>query len=71
MKKIYLVGYDNGVLYGDYEKFIFKYCYTTKGQANQAIEELKQDKDFLESINYYFPERINFWIEEIELVEEK
>ena len=69
MKKIYLVKYDNGEDYEDYDKYVFKYCYGTKEQANKAMEELKQDEDFLEDINSFHPERINFWISEIELVD--
>jgi len=73
MKKIYLVKYDNGEVCEDYEEYTFQYCYTTKGQANSAIEELKQDKDFLLN-TCIFEDNIpnmNFWVEEIELVEEK
>lgn len=69
MKTIYLIKYDNGEEYEDYEEYTFKYCYTTKGQANQAIEELKQDSDFLESINSFNPEEVDFWITEVELVD--
>lgn len=69
MKTIYLVKYDNGEYCEDYAECTFKYCYTTKGQANQAIEELKQDKDFLESVNSFNPENVDFWIEEVELVD--
>ena len=54
MKKIYLVQYDNGEEYPeDYEDFTFKYCYSSEEQALQAIDELKQDQDFLENICWY------------------
>ena len=69
MKIIYLVKYDNGEEYEDYEEFTFKYCYSSKRQAYKAIQELKQDKDFLESVNCCFPERVDFWITEVELVD--
>jgi hypothetical protein len=69
MKTIYLVKYNNGEEFEDYEEFTFKYCYSSKRQANRAIEELKQDKDFLENVNCDYPERVDFWIEEVELVD--
>jgi len=69
MKTIYLIKYDNGEEGRLYEEFTFKYCYNTKSQANQAIEELKQDNDFLESMYSFNPENVHFWIEEMELVD--
>ena len=69
MKKIYLVKYDNGEEYEDYREFTFKYCYSSERQAYKAMQELKQDKDFLESINCDIPEKIDFWTEEVELVD--
>ena len=69
MKKIYLVKYNNGEEYEDYEEYTFKYCYSLKEQALQAIEELKKDQDFLESINPFDTTEIKFWVESIELID--
>ena len=71
MKKIYLVKYNNGEEYPEeYEEFTFKYCYSSKEQALQAIEELKKDQDFLEDINDFVePTEIEFWVESVELVD--
>lgn len=71
MKKIYLIQYDNGEEYPeDYEEFTFKYCYSSKEQALQAIEELKQDQDFLENISELVDtNNINFWVKVVELVD--
>lgn len=74
IRKIYLVKFDNG--FDKEQVFTFKYCYKTKEQANKAIEELKQDKDLLKDyissfdsdkncVDFY----IEFWIEELELVD--
>jgi len=71
MKKIYLVQYDNGEEYPeDYEDFTFKYCYSSEEQALQAIDELKQDQDFLENISELVDtNNINFWVKVVELVD--
>ena len=72
MKKIYLVQYDNGEggYPEDYEEFIFKYCYSSKEQALQAIEELKQDQEFLKNINEFIDTNdIDFWVKVVELVD--
>lgn len=71
MKKIYLVQYDNGEKYPeDYEEFTFKYSYSSKEQALQAIEELKQDQEFLKDANDFVDTNdINFWVKVIELVD--
>ena len=71
MKKIYLVQYDNGEKYPeDYEEFTFKYCYSSKEQALQAIEELKQDQEFLKDVNDFVDTNdINFWVKVVELVD--
>lgn len=71
MKKIYLVQYNNGEEYPEeYEEFTFKYCYSSKGQALQAIEELKQDQEFLKDINDSVDTNdINFWVKVVELVD--
>ena len=71
MKKIYLVQYNNGEEYPeDYEEFTFKYCYSSKEQALQAIEELKQDQEFLKNINDFVDtNNINFWVKVVELVD--
>ena len=71
MKKIYLVQYNNGEEYPeDYEEFTFKYCYSSKEQALQAIEELKQDQEFLENISELVDtNNINFWVKVVELVD--
>ena len=71
MKKIYLVQYNNGEEYPeDYEEFTFKYCYSSKEQALQAIEELKQDQEFLKNINDFVDTNdINFWVKVVELVD--
>lgn len=69
MKKIYLVNYSNGEIFEDYEQYTFKYCYTSKEQANKAIEELKQDKDFLETINPFDISGIDFWITSLDLID--
>lgn len=68
MTKIYLVKYNNGEDYEDYEDYTFKYCYSSKQQAQQAIEELQQDQDFLDSINPFDTTNIKFWIESIDLI---
>lgn len=60
MKKIYLIKFE------DCEERVYNCCYATKELANNAIEELKQNKDFLE--NFVCPEEINFWVEEVELI---
>ena len=71
MKKIYLVQYNNGEEYPeDYEEFTFKYCYSSEEQALQAIEELKQDQEFLENISELVDTtNINFWVKVVELVD--
>ena len=71
MKKIYLVQYNNGEEYPeDYEEFTFKYCYSSKEQALQAIEELKQDQEFLENVSELVDiTNINFWVKVVELVD--
>lgn len=72
MKKIYLVQYDNGEKYPeDYAEFTFKYSYSSKEQALQAIKELKQDKEFLKNVNDFIDDTndINFWIKVVELVD--
>lgn len=71
MKKIYLVQYNNGEEYPeDYEEFTFKYCYSSKAQALQAIEELKQDQEFLENVSELVDtNNINFWVKVVELVD--
>lgn len=72
MKKIYLVQYNNGDEYpGYYSEFTFKYCYSSKKQALQAIEELKQDQEFLENISEFIDDTtsINFWVKVVELVD--
>ena len=71
MKKIYLVQYNNGEEYPeDYEEFTFKYCYSSEEQALQAIEELKQDQEFLKNINDFVDTNdINFWVKVVELVD--
>ena len=71
MKKIYLVQYDNGEKYPeDYEEFTFKYSYSSKEQALQAIEELKQDQEFLKDVNDFVDTNdINFWVKVVELVD--
>jgi len=71
MKKIYLVQYNNGEEYPeDYEEFTFKYCYSSKEQALQAIEELKQDQEFLKNVNEFVDTNdINFWVKVVELVD--
>lgn len=71
MKKIYLVQYNNGEEYPeDYEEFTFKYCYSSEEQALQAIEELKQDQEFLENISELVDTTsINFWVKVVELVD--
>lgn len=71
MKEIYLVQYDNGEVYAEgYKEFTFKYCYSSKGQALQAIEELKQDQEFLKDVNASVDTNdINFWVKVVELVD--
>lgn len=71
MKKIYLVQYNNGEEYPEeYEEFTFKYCYSSKEQALQTIEELKQDQEFLKDINEFIDTNdINFWVKVVELVD--
>lgn len=71
MKKIYLVQHGNGEKYPeDYEEFTFKYCYSSKEQALQAIEILKQDREFLKRVNDFVDtDKINFWITVVELVD--
>lgn len=71
MKKIYLVQYNNGEEYPeDYEEFTFKYCYSSEEQALQAIEELKQDQEFLKDVNDFVDtDDINFWVKVVELVD--
>ena len=72
MKKIYLVQHDNGEAYSEeYEKFTFKYCYSSKEQALQAIEELKQNQEFLNNVNDDIDDTndIDFWIRVVELVD--
>ena len=71
MKKIYIVKYDNGEEYPEeYTEFTFRYCYSTEEEAKKAVEELKQDKDFLlDACNW--EEQVNdvqVWYEELELV---
>ena len=71
MKKIYLVQYNNGEEYPeDYEEFTFKYCYSSEEQALQAIEELKQDQEFLENISELVNTNdVNFWVKVVALVD--
>ena len=62
MKKIYSIKFE------DCEERVYNRYYTTKELANNAIKELKQNKDFLE--NFVCPEEIDFWVEEVELIKE-
>ena len=72
MTKIYVVRFDNNGNGGSYVDFNFKYCYKTKQEAQQAIEELLQDKDFITENSIYREDKPLtsdcFWIEELELV---
>lgn len=72
MKKIYIVRYDNGADYELNEEFTFKYCYTTRQKALDAIEELKQDKNFLQEVACFEEDYklVALWVEEVELVED-
>lgn len=72
MKKIYIVKYDNGEEYPEeYTEFTFKYCYSTEEEAKKAVEELKQDKQFLLENALVWEEKLDnvqVWYEELELV---
>ena len=72
MKKVYIVKYDNGEEYPEeYTEFTFKYCYSTKEEAKKAVEELKQDKQFLLENALVWEEKLDnvqVWFEELELV---
>ena len=72
MKKIYIVKYDNGEEYPEeYTEFTFKYCYSTEEEAKKAVEELKQDKQFLLENAFVWEEKLDnvqVWFEELELV---
>jgi hypothetical protein len=72
MKKVYIVKYDNGEEYPEeYTEFTFKYCYSTEEQAKKAVEELKQDKQFLLENALVWEEKLDnvqVWYEELELV---
>lgn len=72
MKKVYIVKYDNGEEYPEeYTEFTFKYCYSTEEQAKKAVEELKQDKQFLLENALVWEEKLDnvqVWFEELELV---
>lgn len=72
MKKVYIVKYDNGEEYPEeYSEFTFKYCYSTEEQAKKAVEELKQDKQFLLENALVWEEKLDnvqVWYEELELV---
>lgn len=72
MKKVYIVKYDNGEEYPEeYTEFTFKYCYSTEEQAKKAVEELKQDKQFLLENALIWEEKLDnvqVWYEELELV---
>lgn len=72
MKKVYIVKYDNGEEYPEeYTEFTFKYCYSTEEQAKKAVEELKQDKQFLLENALIWEEKfdnVQVWYEELELV---
>lgn len=72
MKKIYSINFDNGEEYAEDRSFYtFKYSYSSREKAENAIEELKKDEDYLadyvldrDQIQY-----IDFWIIETELVD--
>lgn len=72
MKKVYIVKYDNGEEYPEeYTEFTFKYCYSTEEEAKKAVEELKQDKQFLLENALVWEEKLDnvqVWFEELELV---
>ena len=72
MKKVYIVKYDNGEKYPeDYTEYTFKYCYSTEEEAKKAVEELKQDKQFLLENALVWEEHLDdvqVWFEELELV---
>lgn len=72
MKKVYIVKYDNGEEYPEeYTEFTFKYCYSTEEEAKKAVEELKQDKQFLLENALVWEEKLDnvqVWYEELELV---
>ena len=72
MKKIYIVKYDNGEEYPeDYTEYTFKYCYSTEEEAKKAVEELKQDKQFLLENALIWEQHlddVDVWYEELELV---
>lgn len=72
MKKIFIVKFDNGKIYReDIEEYSFKYCYLSEKQAYEAIEELQESTEILtDYIDCDFDiEDINFWVEELELVD--
>lgn len=72
MKKIYIIKYDNGEKYPEeYTEYTFKYCYSTEEEAKKAVEELKQDKDYLLEGACVWEENfdnVQVWYEELELV---
>ena len=44
MKKVFLVQCDNGEEYENYEEFTYKYCFSTKEEAEAAIKKLQEDR---------------------------
>ena len=69
-KKIYLIKFDNGEKYDDYEEFTYSYCYSDLARVKQEIKKLEKDKKFFEE-EYLFrnADDINIWYEQITLIE--
>ncbi len=69
-KKIYLIKFDNGEEYDDYEEFTYSYCYSDLARAEQEIKKLEKDKKLFEE-EYLFrnADDINIWYEQVTLIE--
>lgn len=72
MKKIYSINFDNGEEYQeDRTIYTYKYSYSTREKAVEAMEELRKDTDYLADYVYDVEQvnDIDFWIIETELVD--
>lgn len=75
IRKIYLVKFNDGCWCAtdDEKQYTFKYCYSSKMEANKAIEELKENREVLKDYIGYRDDfnlkDVHFWIEELELVD--
>lgn len=69
-KKIYLIKFDNGEEYDDYEEYTYPYCYSDLIEVQQEIEKLKKNIQFFDDKDIFKDTKaINIWYEQVTLIE--